>query len=141
MISKKIYKEAESLGACSWGLEGIKNASSIQDLIRLLKTPKGLEFVLENDSFLSIELLEKYRDLLESENVFFDGIHKVENPKVLVVLGGHVEVEANGFSCCRIYSKGSVRLFAYENAFVLTSIHCDGLVFSEVHGQAKVKEY
>ncbi len=140
MINKEIYNLVKSHKGCSWGLAKVSTANTIHEMIRLLKSPKGVEFAMGED-FLPIRILEKYRKELEVENIFFDGNHKIVNPRFLLVLGGQVEVDVNGYEVSAIYAKyGVIKLMAVENAFVTLEVK-DAQVIKETIGNAKVREF
>ncbi len=140
MINQNIYDLVRNCKGCGWGLEQISKARSVSELILLLKSPKGVEFAMDAD-FLTIELLQQHRGELESEGIFFDGVHTVVNPRFLLVLGGQVNIEVNGYEVSQIYAKrGVVKLTAIENSFVTVEIKNAQLI-KEVFGNAKVREF
>ncbi|QQT44902.1 Uncharacterised protein [Sphingobacterium multivorum] len=140
MFSQEIYNLVKKHKGCGWGLQRLTEARSASDLIRLLKSPKGVEFAMDAD-FLTLEVLQKYRKELESEGIYFDGVHTVVNPRFVLVLGGQVNVEMNGYEVSQIYAKrGVVKLTALENAFVTVEIK-EGQLIKEVFGNAKVREF
>ncbi len=140
MFSQEIYNLVKNHKGCGWGLSKVATANGIQELVRLLKSPKGVEFAMDAD-FLTLEVLQKYRKELESEGIYFDGVHTVINPRFVLVLGGQVNVEVNGYDVSQIYAKrGVVKLTALENAFVTVEIK-EGQLIKEVFGNAKVREF
>lgn len=140
MINNEIYDLVKSHKGCGWGLDKVSTAHGVHELIRLLKSSKGVEFAMDVD-FLPLPILEKYRKQLEAENIFFDGNHKVVNPRFLLILGGQVEVDVNGYEVSTIYAKyGVVKLTAVENAFVTIEVK-DAQVIKETIGNAKVREF
>jgi len=140
MMNNEIYNIVKSHKACGWGLMRIEEARNVKELVQILKTPKGVEFAMDED-FLSLSILEKYRKELEAENIFFDGSHSIVNPRFLLVLGGQVEVEINGFEVSSIYAKkGVLKLTAVENSFVTIEVK-ECLVIKEEIGNAKIREY
>lgn len=140
MINQYIYNLVKKHKGCGWGLERVTEAQSVTELVRLLKSPKGVEFAMDTD-FLTLKVLQKYRGELESEGIFFDGVRTVVNPRFLLVLGGQVNVEVNGYEVSQIYAKrGVVKLTAIENSFVTVEIK-EGQLIKEVFGNAKVREF
>lgn len=140
MFSQEIYNLVKKHKGCGWGLERVTEAQSVVDLIRTLKSPKGVEFAMDTD-FLTLQVLEKYRAELQREGIFFDGSHSVINPRFVLVLGGQVNIEVNGYEVSQIYAKrGVVKLTANENAFVTVEIK-GGQLIKEVFGNAKVREF
>lgn len=139
---KEIYELAKNAGACSPGLRDIQKAKSIFDLIRLLKTGKGIEFIMDSN-FLTESVYNQYRSELEKENIFLHGQHSLVNPRLVVMLGGEASIEVNGFQVCEIYCKGSavINLNAHDNAYVSIELYQESKVSIESHGQSKVKEY
>ncbi|MGA6117421.1 hypothetical protein [Sphingobacterium anhuiense] len=139
---KKIYELAKKAGACSPGLRDIQKAKNVYDLIRLMKTGKGIEFIMESN-FLTESVYIQYRSELEKENIFLDGQHSLVNPLLVIALGGEVKIEVNGFQVCEIYAKGSavLNIVAYDNAYVSIELYQDAKVNIEKYGQSKVKEY
>ncbi len=140
MINQEIYNLVSKRKACGWGLSKVATANGVQELICLLKSPKGVEFAMDAD-FLTIDILLKYRGELESEGIFFDGVHTIVNPRFVLVLGGQVNIEVNGYEVSQIYAKrGVVKLTAIKNSFVTVDIK-DGQLIKEVFGNAKVREF
>ncbi|MGJ1321447.1 hypothetical protein ACR780_02045 [Sphingobacterium faecium] len=141
-MDKEIYELAKKSGACSPGLRDIQKANNVNDLIRLLKTGKGIEFIMESN-FLTESVYNQYRSELEKENIFLDGQHRLVNPRLVIVLGGEVNIEANGFQVTDIYIKGSsvVNIAAHDNTYVSIELRQDAKVNIESYEQAKVKEY
>lgn len=140
MDRKEIYNLVKKHKGCGWGLERVEAAQSVGDMIRTLKSPKGVEFAMDND-FLTLEVLQKYRKELESEGIYFDGVHTVVNPRFVLVLGGQVNIEVNGYEVSQIYTKrGVVKLTAVEHSFVTVEIK-EGQLIKEVFGNAKVREF
>lgn len=139
---KEIYELAKKAGACSPGLREIEKTASVNDLIRLLKTGKGIEFIMDSD-FLNASVYNKYRKELEKECVFLDGTHALKNPRLLILIGGSVDIEVNGFQVCEVYAKSDaeINIVAYDNAYVSVEIHGSAVLTSEVYGMAKLKEY
>ncbi|WON94758.1 hypothetical protein [Sphingobacterium sp. UGAL515B_05] len=140
MFSQEIYNLVKKHKGCVWGLQRLTEARSASDLIRLLKSPKGVEFAMDAD-FLTLEVLQKYRKELESEGIYFDGVHTVINPRFVLILGGQVNIEVNGYEVSQIYTKrGVVKLTAVEHSFVTVEIK-EGQLIKEVFGNAKVREF
>lgn len=139
---KEIYELAKKSGACSPGLRDIQKASNVNDLIQLLKSSKGIEFIMESN-FLTESVYNQYRVELEKENIYIDGKHSLINPRLVVVLGGIVDIEVNGFQVCEIYAKGSgvINIIAHDNAYVSVETRQDAVLNTEKYEQAKVKEY
>lgn len=139
MLKEEIYSLVKSHHGCDWGLNQIKQSKEVMDLIRLLKSPKGLEFVMTND-FLPLELLKKYKKELEGENIFFEGSYTLKNPRFVLILDGKVSIEINSFEASKIYAKdGVLILTTLGNAFVsIDSKKCR--VIKEIHDSSKVIE-
>lgn len=139
---KEIYELAKNAGACSLGLQDIQKSKSINDLIRLLKTGKGVEFIMESN-FLTESVYNQYRYELEKENIFLDGQHSLVNPRLVVMLGGEAIIKVNGFQVCEVYAKNSavVNIVAHDNAYVSVELRQDAKVKIESYEQSKVKEY
>ena len=139
---REIYELAKKAGACSPGLRDIQNAKSVNDLIRLMKTGKGIEFIMDSN-FLNRSIYEQYRSKLEKENIYFDGQQILINPRLVIVLCGQVDIEVNGFQVSQIYAKGSavVNIVAHDNSYINIEIYQDAKVNIEIYEQAKVKEY
>ncbi len=140
MMNQEIYNLVKAHRGCEWGLSKVATANGVQELVRLLKSPKGVEFAMDTD-FLTLKVLEKYRDELRREGIYFDGVHSVVNPRFVLILGGQVNIEVNGYEVSQIYVKrGVVKLTANENAFVTMEIK-EGQLIKEVFGNAKVREF
>ncbi|MBB2951961.1 hypothetical protein [Sphingobacterium sp. JUb56] len=139
---KEIYELAKKAGACSPGLREIQNAISVNDLIRLMKTGKGIEFIMETN-FLTKTVYNQYRSELEKENIFLDGPHKLVNPRLVIIMGDTIDIEISGFQVCEIYAKNSavVNIVAHDNAYVSVELRQDAKVKIESYEQSKVKEY
>lgn len=138
----EIYELAKKSGACSTGLRDIQKANNVNDLIRLLKTGKGIEFIMESN-FLTESIYNQYRAELEKESIFINGMHFLVNPSLVLVLGGRVDIEVNGFHVCEIYAKGDavINIVAHDNAFVSIELYQNAQLTSESYGQAKIREY
>ncbi len=140
MMNQEIYNLVSKHKGCRWGLSKVATANGIQELVGLLKSPKGVEFAMDTD-FLTLEVLNKYRRELESECIYFDSVHTLINPRFVLVLGGQVNIEVNGYEVSQIYAKrGVVKLTAIENSFVTVEIK-EGQLIKEVFGNAKVREF
>lgn len=140
MNYQEIYNLIKKHNGCGWGLSMVATANGVEELVRILKSPKGVEFAMDND-FLPLNVMQKYRKELESADIFFDGAHTIVNPRFIMVLGGQVNVEVNGYEVSQIYAKrGTVKLTAIENAFVTVEIK-EGQLIKEVFGNAKVREF
>lgn len=138
----KIYMLAKNSGACAPGLKSIQAAENVADLIQLLKTQKGIEFAMDSE-FLPFEVLEEYRSELEKESIFISGHHHVESTRLVMALGGQIDVKVDGFQVCEIYAKGIsiINLVASDNAFVSIESYGQAEVVINKSGNAKVKEY
>lgn len=138
----KIYDLAKKAGACAPGLRDIQTSDNVNDLIRLLKTGKGIEFIMDSN-FLTESVYNQYRSELEKQNIFFDGSHSLVNPCLVIALGGVMNIELNGFQVCEIYAKGDsiINLIACDNAFVSIESYGQAKVVINKSGNAKVKEY
>jgi len=140
MINQEIYDLIKSHNGCAWGLSKVSSTNSVSGLVRILKSPRGVEFAMEND-FLSLDLLERYRNNLEAEGILFDGVHTLVNPRFALVLGGQVNIEVNGYEVSQIYAKkGTVKITAVDNAFVTIELK-DSLFKKEVFDNAKIREF
>jgi len=139
---KEIYELAKKAGACSPGLRDIQKAKNVHDLIKLLKTGKGVEFIMESN-FLTESVYNQYRSELEKENIFLHGQHSLVNPRLVVMLGGEASIEVNGFQVCEIYAKNLavVNIVAHDNAYVSIELRQDVKLNIESYEQSRVKEY
>lgn len=139
---EKIYNLAKNSGACAPGLKSIQAAENVADLIKLLKTPKGIEFAMDSE-FLPFEVLEEYRSDLEKECIFINGHHHVESSRLVMAFGGEIDIKVDGFQVCEIYAKGNsnINLVASDNAFVSIESYGQAKVVINKNGNAKVKEY
>lgn len=139
---EKIYMLAKRSGACAPGLKSIQAAENVADLIKLLKTPKGIEFAMDSE-FLPFEVLEEYRSNLQKANIFIDGHHHLENTRLIIALGGEIDIKVDGFQVCEIYAKGDsiINLIASDNAYVSIESYGQAKVVINKNGNAKVKEY
>lgn len=140
MINREIYDLVQSHEGCKWGLGRLSKSKSAAEMIRLLKTPKGVEFAMQQD-FLPLAILEKYRSLLEAENIYFDGEHTVVNPRFALIFGGKVTIELSDFQVSELYVKNaSVTVIAKDYAFV-TIEESNAEVAIEQYDKSRVREF
>jgi len=140
MFSEEIYNHVKKHNGCNFGLQKISEATSIHDLIRLMKSPKGIEFIMQED-FIPLHILEKYELDLEKENIFFKGSHTVVNPRFLVLLGGQVSVEINNYEVCSVYAKrGILMITSMDYAIVMVELK-DSELIQESFDQSKIKVF
>ncbi|MEN5087663.1 hypothetical protein ABE426_14445 [Sphingobacterium faecium] len=138
----KIYELLKEACACDWALEELKRITTIGELIQLLKSPKGIEFCMENN-FMSQELFDQYRIELEKEGVFFDGQHKLQNPRLVIAFGGQIDIDMDGFQVCELYGKNNanISVYARDNAYVSAEIHGEATLNSAVSDEAIIKKF
>lgn len=142
-VKEEVLKHITRAGACGYGIEDVKGAKSIQDLINLLLTPKGVEHCMEFQ-FPTIATLERYKDELLANNVFVTGEHSLINPKgFVVVFGGSVMIQVDSFNVVDVYATNDAKVIvnASGNAFVSIELFHDAI--SEVNSidQSKVRVY
>ena len=139
-FAKQIQKEAQALGACSPGLDDLKQVGDNKaGLIQLYL--KKLEFCLEND-FPSKDFIREHgKGIMESFGVFLDDRINLTNYSKCVALGkttGNVIVTSYGVS--QVYAKHTSDLVieASDNAFVMVYVYDDAKVTVNAHDRAKV---
>lgn len=138
----KMYKLLKEACACDWALEQLKQITTTDELIQLLKSPKGIEFCMENN-FVSQELFDQYRTELEKEGVFFDGQHKLQNPRLVIAFGGQIDIDMDGFHVCELYgkNKANITVYAREHAYVSAEIHGEATLSSAMSDEAIIKKF
>lgn len=132
MKIEKILNAAQAAGACEdKGLDVIRKANSVEDLIELMKSPQGIEFCMENQ-FPPIPMLMEYEAQLLKANVIVEGYHELNNPEEVIVFGGEVVVNIDGFNICQVYATNNskVVLRASQNAVAIMEAHGESKVFS-----------
>lgn len=130
------------VGACGHGIDEARKAQSIEDLIALLKTPKGVEHCMES-RFPRKLMIETHLADLAAANVFFEGEYSVSNPRMVIAFGGVVNVEVSGFEVCEVYATGGavVNVLAKDNAYVVVELHHGAACVIESIDRSTVKEY
>lgn len=138
-IKDKVIRQLTAKNMCGYGVEEAKEASSIQDLINLLLTPKGIEFCIEN-SFPKIKDLLPIKEELLKNKVIVKGVHTVTNPGVILIYGGEVVIHVNGYSVADIYATNDakVKVVAKENAYVSIRLHGDSKVEIERYDMSSI---
>jgi|GEM_PF-509617 len=129
---QEIYKAAWHAGACvEKGLDIIRKANSVEDLIALMKSPQGIEFCMENQ-FPPIPMLMEFEAQLLKENIIIDGYYELNNPEEVIVFGGEVIVNIDGFNICQVYATNNAKvvLRASQNAVAIMEAHAESKVFS-----------
>lgn len=132
MNVENILKAAQAAGACEEkGLDIIKKANSVEDLISLMKSPQGIEFCMENQ-FPPIPMLMEFEAQLLKENIIVEGYHELINPEEVIVFGGEVVVNIDGFNICQVYAANNAKvvLRASQNAVAILEAHGESKVFS-----------
>ncbi|WP_286778967.1 MULTISPECIES: hypothetical protein [Sphingobacterium] len=140
---KKIFELAKKAGACKdRGLDVIANSKSVVDLIKLMISPQGIEFCMEN-RFPSLEVMQHHRDELTSHAVYIDGAHTVTGSGKILVFGGQVDIKAGSFDVVEIFATNDafVNVVARDNAFVSVELHHSARMNFEKYGLAKIKEF
>ena len=129
-------------GACGFGIDEASSAKSVQDLINLLLTPKGIEHCMEY-RFPSIDVLLSNKEDLLSNNVFVEGKHSLSNPRLVIAFGGEVTINCDGYSVVEVYSTNDakIQISAKDNSLVFVEVHhSSSLEFNQVDN-AIVKEF
>lgn len=143
MTKERLYAYAQLMGACDKkGLDLIENSNSVADWIQLLLSPQGVEFCMENQ-FPAVSVLAEYKDELERQHVFMEGEHYVSNPRKVVVFGGAVTIDVNGFEVCSIYATNDaqVTVRVRDHAYVTVELHHNATHTKEITGLGKIKIY
>lgn len=127
-----IVKSAKLLGGC----ELLDNVNSIEDLLNLIDTPQGVEFIAKNN-FPPIHLAQAYKDHLLKKGVVIEDT-KLINPKRTIVLFGNIEIELDDYNVCEVYVTGSavVNIIAKDNSCAFVEVHQQGRVIES--GNVKV---
>lgn len=138
-IKDKVIRQLTAKNMCGYGVEEAKEASSIQDLINLLLTPKGIEFCMEN-SFPKMKDLLPIKEELLKNKVIVEGVYTVTNPGVILIYGGEVVIHVNGYSVADIYATNDakVKVVAKENAYVSIRLHGDSKVEIERYDMSSI---
>jgi len=129
-------------GACGFGIDEASSAKSVQDLINLLLTPKGIEHCMEY-RFPSIDVLLSNKEDLLSNNVFVEGKHSLSNPKLVIAFGGEIAIECDGYSVVEVYATNDAKIHvsAKDHSCVFVELHHNAsLEFSQVDN-GLVKEF
>lgn len=136
----RIINMATLAGACkNNGIDLLKSAKSVAEMIRVMKTPQGIEFCMEKQ-FPSMEVLAEYESELAAANVFIAGDHTIQNPRLVIAYGGRIEIHASEWHVCEVYATSSAEIviIASDNAFVSVELHHDSSCEKYVNGSAKV---
>ncbi|MEI5984441.1 MULTISPECIES: hypothetical protein [Sphingobacterium] len=141
MNIQEIYNAAYKAGACTEkGLKMISRANNVNDLIDLMKSPQGIEFCMKNQ-FPSLDLLNEYREQLESNNIYPKGTDKtIINPRFVIVFGGSITVQVDDFNVCEIYATNDSKVIvkASDNAYVSIELHHDSIAETTKSGKSNI---
>lgn len=138
-IKNIVTSTLSSKKMCGFGVDEAQNASSIQDLIDLLKSPKGIEFCMQK-GYPKLKHLEAYEEVLLQNDVIISGKHNFSNPRLILVYGGDVTIEVDGFNISEVYATNDakVKVVAKDNAYVAIESYNQSEVVIEQLGSAKV---
>lgn len=128
--------------SCDFGVNGVKTASSIHDLISLLKSPQGIEFCMEN-SFPSLDILKTYESELLVSGVYFQGKHNLENPNLVIAFGGTIGIHLNGYTVCQVYATNDaqINVFGNDSAIAMVEVHGDASVFVQQLDESSINVF
>lgn len=122
MSMNNILEEAIKAGACEeHGLELIRKAKNIDELINILKTPQGIEFCMKND-FPSKDLLKQYKLELRKHNILIEGVNHLKNPQLVILFGGRVHINNEGYNVCEIHAKDNSIIDLVGKGYSITSL-------------------
>lgn len=132
MIHRDIYELAKQAGACKEkGLSIIKQTTTVHGLIDLLKSPQGREFCMKH-GFPSVEILSAFREELQDNGVYIDGIRELINPRLVIAFGGQIHIRSSGFNVCEVYATNNtvIKIDATEYSFTSVEQHGESEVFA-----------
>ena len=139
-FAKQIQKEAQALGACSPGLDELKNVGDNKAALVQLYLSK-LEFCLEHDFPSNDFIREHGKGTMESFGLFLDDNINLTNYRKCVALGKTTgKVVITSYGVCQVYAKHTSDLVieASDNAFVMVYVYDDAKVTVNAHDRAKV---
>lgn len=141
-VKQYVLEHVTRDGACGYGVEETNSARGIQDLIDLMKTPKGVEHCMKY-RWPSLEVMSEYKIELQENGIYIDGSHHLANPRMVIAFGGDVNISVDNYNVCEIYATNGaeIKVTAKENAFVSVELHHGAKLYSEVWGNARVKEF
>ncbi|WP_380866407.1 hypothetical protein [Sphingobacterium corticis] len=128
------------LYSCGFGIDEAKSAQSIDDLINIMKTPKGVEHCMKFQFPDMNILLQNERHLMEN-NVFVDGHHTIENPSLVLAFGGTVSILVDNYNVCEVYATNDaiVKLIAKDNAFVTVEVYHESTVVETQNDKSRIR--
>lgn len=131
-LGKQLKSQAEMLGACEKGINGLEMLNEQELINRFIHF---IDFIVENKDFPSNEFIKEHFDksLLEHNNIYVDSEFERRNARQVVVVQGS--------------SKGTLLFDGYTTSDVYVrqdsevSIDCSRLskIFISVYDNAKVK--
>ncbi len=135
-----VLKHMNRLYSCGFGIDEAKSAQSIDDLIAIMKTPKGVEHCMKFQ-FPNLNILLQYEHILMGNNVFVNGHHTIENPRLVLAFGGTVSILADKYSICEVYATNDaiVKLIAKDNAFVTVETYHDSTVIETQNDKSRIR--
>lgn len=138
-IKDLVIKTLTSKNMCGFGVDEAQNAKSVQDLINLMLTPKGIEFCMQK-GFPKVENLKAYEESLLQNHVVISGKHNISNPRLLLVYGGDVTIEVDGFNVSEVYvtNDAKVNVIAKGGCYIAIENYKDSVVTVEKYDNAKV---
>lgn len=129
-------------GACGFGVNEASSAKSIQDLINLLLTPKGIEHCMEY-RFPSFDVLLANKEDLLSNNVFVEGKYSISNPRLVIAFGGDISIHCDGYSAVEVYATNDAKIHvsAKDHSCVFVELHHNSSLEFSQSDNAIVKEF
>ncbi|MGJ1420439.1 hypothetical protein ACR79T_12500 [Sphingobacterium spiritivorum] len=128
--------------SCDFGVNGVKTANSVKDLISLLKSPQGIEFCMAN-SFPSLDILTAYESELLASGVFLRGKYSLENPNLVIAFGGTIGIHLDGYTVCQVYATNDaqINVFGNDSSIAMVEVHGDADVFVQQLDESSINVF
>lgn len=133
-----LITEAEILNGCDVGMEQLRNARDVNDLIQCYYD--RIDYCLANN-FPDNEFLLQYRDELRNAGVFIDEKISIENRDKLVLLGNsECNLTIGKWAVSRAYVKHNAKLLikAEDSSIIMIDALDDAVITVEESGNARV---
>lgn len=147
-LGQKLKSQAESLGACEKGLEGLEKLNEQELINRFIHF---IDFIVENKNFPSNEFIKENFDksLLEHNNIYVDSEFERRNARQVVVVQGKSKgtLLFDGYTtsdvyvrhdsevdidCCRM---SKIFISIYDNVKVRVTQRDGASVYVYLHGE------
>lgn len=141
-VKEIVLRHMNRRGSCGYGIKEVQQAVSIKELIDLMLTPKGIEHCMEFQ-FPDITLLLQHKEELKTHHVYVDGDHTLKNAQLVVVFGGNITLNIDGYNVAQVYvtNDAKVTIIASDNAYVTAERHHNAEIAKVCKDVASIKVF